>query len=196
MSHFNDQAQEWDDEGKIKLMATLAQKTLQVLKLREPIDMMDFGCGTGLFGLEFADFAKSLVGIDTSEGMLDVFIKKTADANHITSILVDLEKEDCDQTFDLIVSSMAFHHLNNPQKLLGKLKTMLKPGGKIAIVDLDKEDGSFHPDNDAMGVKHFGFAKEEILDWADATELLIDYRIINTLEKDDKKYQQFLAVFS
>ena len=37
---------------------------------------------------------------------------------------------------------------------------MVKPGGFIAISDLDKEDGSFHTED--TGVFHFGFDREEI----------------------------------
>ena len=39
------------------------------------------------------------------------------------------------------------------------------PGGRIALVDLYQEDGSFHGDNDAKGVQHFGFAPRPCRRW-------------------------------
>lgn len=195
MTHFNKEAAEWDSPEKIELMAVLAKNTQEVLKLSEPIDIMDFGCGTGLFGLEIADYAKTLVGVDTSTGMLEVFDKKTEGHNNIQSMLVDLEAESIDNKFDLVVSSMAFHHLNHPNAMITKLKTMLNPGGRLAIVDLDKEDGTFHPNNEEMGVKHFGFDITELQQWADEAGLSLDHHIINSIEKNDKEYRQFLAVF-
>lgn len=196
ISHFNKMAAEWDSPEKIRLMKTLADKTREVLALNEPVDIMDFGCGTGLFGLELANTAKSLVGVDTSKAMLDVFDKKTMGADHIVSINIDLERDTLDQSFDLIVSSMAFHHLSSPMSMIGKLKNILRPGGRLAIVDLDKEDGTFHPDNEGMGVKHFGFAEQEMQVWAQEAGMTLNHTIINELQKNNKIYRQFLAVFS
>jgi len=196
MSHFNDEAANWDDEGKVKMMKLLASQAMKVLKPQNDISIMDFGCGTGLFGLEFTDHAKSLLGIDTSEGMLEVFDKKTQGHDNFTSKNIDLESENLDQKFDLIVSSMAFHHLTNPYDVLVKFKSMINEGGKIAIVDLDKEDGSFHPDNEGMGVKHFGFSKQELESWASDAQLKMEHHFINEIEKNDNNYKQFLAVYS
>jgi len=196
MSHFNDKAAEWDSEGKIKMMALLANKTIEVLKPEKKLDIMDFGCGTGLFGLEMADYARSLLGVDTSSGMLEVFDQKTDSAENIKSQLVDLESETINMSFDLIVSSMAFHHLNQPEKMITTLKNLLNAGGKLAIVDLDEEDGSFHPDNTGMGVKHFGFSKEKLQTWANENGLKLEHHLINQIEKNDRNYAQFLAVFS
>ena len=196
MSHFNEKANDWDDESKVKMMGLLAKKTLEVLDIKKPVDILDFGCGTGLFGLEMVDIANTLVGIDTSEGMLEVFNKKTEGHENIESLLIDLETENYTNKFDLIVSSMTFHHLNNPKEMLTKLKSMLKPKGRIGIVDLDKEDGSFHPDNHKMGVKHFGFSKDELTEWGTLSKLKLDYQIINSIVKGEKQFPQFLAIFS
>lgn len=197
MSHFNHAANSWDSEGKIKLMGRLSENTKKRLDLGErKLDILDFGCGTGLFGLEFIDHAKSILGIDTSEGMLAVFDEKVKEHNHISSKLINLEKEDLDKKFDLVVSSMTFHHLDEPQKAIQKLSKMLNPGGKLAIVDLEKEDGSFHPDPAGMGVKHFGFSQEELEGWAKEANLEVKTCTINEVEKNDRTYQQFLAVFS
>ncbi len=194
-SHFNEMAAVWDSPEKIQLMKRLADKTRKVLNLTESVDMMDFGCGTGLFGLELADKAKTFLGVDTSEGMLDAFNKKTVDADHISSKKLDLEKETIDRSFDLIVSSMAFHHLSSPMSMIGKMKNILRPGGKLAIVDLDKEDGTFHSNNEGMGVKHFGFTELEMQVWAQEAGMTLNHTIINEVYKNNKTYRQFLAVF-
>ena len=91
---------------------------------------------------------------------------------------------------------MAFHHLIDPGAMILKLKGMLKSGGRLAIIDLDKEDGTFHSNPDRMGVKHFGFEKDEICSWAEKAPMKIQYQLINKIEKNDRTYSQFLAVFS
>ena len=196
MSHFNKVANEWDSEGKTKMMQKLASETLKKLALSSKVDMMDFGCGTGLFGLEFIEYAKSLKGIDVSAGMLEGFDRKTDQQTEISSLKLDLEANELEDTFDLIVSSMAFHHLNTPLQVLLKLKKALRAGGKIAIVDLNEEDGSFHPDNEGMGVKHFGFSQAELSLWANKAGLSIEHSFINNIAKNGKEYKQFLAIYS
>lgn len=198
MSHFNEVANEWDSEPKKKLMKVLAEKAIPKLNLSEcsPVKIMDFGCGTGLFGLEFYKYASELVGIDTSSGMLSVFKEKVGSNDRIRILNEDITQTEHREIYDLIVSSMVFHHIEDPKALLDLMKKLVSPNGKIAIVDLVQEDGSFHPDPVKMGVKHFGFSEDELATWADHCQLRLDYQVINSLEKGDKEYQQFLAVFS
>lgn len=195
-SHFDHKAGEWDSEGKVALMGKLAAKTKELVKITPETKIMDFGCGTGLFGLELIDANQSLVGVDTSQGMLEVFDTKTQGHDNISSKLVNLEKESMEGKFDLIVSSMAFHHLDHPEKMVHTLKSLLSENGSMAIVDLEKEDGSFHPSPEEMGVKHFGFSNKEIQAWAESAGLKVEIHHINELEKNDKTYGQFLAHFS
>lgn len=199
MSHFNHEANNWDSPQKIKLMGVLASKTNEILNIDKKIDVLDFGCGTGLFGMEFLDHSNSLLGIDTSEGMLEVFDTKAKGMDHVQSMNVNLEKENVDvieNKFDLIVSSMTFHHLDRPKEILEKLSSLLKEDGQMAIVDLEKEDGSFHPDPKGMGVKHFGFSNEELQAWGNDLGLSVKIQRINSLEKNEKEYAQFLAIYS
>ena len=122
MSHFNESANEWDSENKVTMMQKLASESKKHLNLKKKIDILDFGTGTGLFGLEFSEYINSLLGVDVSEGMLKVFDEKTRDFDFIKSLNIDLEEKNIDQKFDLIISSMAFHHLNKPREVLVKLK--------------------------------------------------------------------------
>lgn len=195
MSHFNEVANEWDNQEKTKMMKLLAQKVLENIHFDKDLKILDFGCGTGLFGLEFEAYTKELLGIDTSDGMLEVFEKKVQGDKRYRTLDINLETDELNEKFDLIVSSMAFHHLNDPEKVLLKLKQSLEKNGKIIIVDLDKEDGTFHPDNEGMGVKHFGFSKEELENWAQKSQLSLNHMMINEIHKNDKVYQQFCATY-
>ena len=196
MNHFNEMANKWDTPEKVEKFKILANKIKTQLGSFSYQSVMDLGCGTGLLGLEFVDENISLLGLDTSEGMLHVFAQKTLDYPQIESLLLNLEEQTIDKKFDLIVSSMAFHHLTNPATMIRKLKGMLNKGGKLAIVDLDEEDGSFHPDPANMGVKHFGFSKNILEKWAQDNQFDLDHSIINTVEKNSRTYDQFLAIFS
>lgn len=194
-THFDSIANEWDSPEKMKLMQDLSVNTLENLELGRDLKILDIGCGTGLFSMSFADFAKEIVGVDTSEGMLKVFKSKSDDKLSIRTINLNLDHENLDETFDFIVSSMAFHHLENPKLVLNKVYQMLNPKGIAVIVDLDKEDGTFHPDNETMGVKHFGFSKEELLLWSQEFKS-VEHKIIHRVVKNDKSYPMFMLKIS
>ena len=61
---------------------------------------------------------------------------------------------------------MAFHHLKDPKAVLSLFKKHLTPSGRVFVIDLDEEDGSFHPDNEGMGVHHFGFSINTMESWS------------------------------
>ncbi len=199
MGHFEEVANEWDSSEKVKLMRELAHSVLNHVEIDQDLRILDFGCGTGLFGLEFLDFASHLHGVDTSSGMLEVFKKKVHGNPRVSIEVKNLEEDGCDleqQDFDLIISSMAFHHLKDPKAMIQKLSSYLSPIGRMLIVDLSEEDGSFHPDPKAMGVYHFGFSKKTLEGWAKEANLNVDVLPIYELSKNGKNYKQFCAVFS
>jgi predicted TPR repeat methyltransferase len=194
MTHFNQVANEWDTPGKVEMMKTLASALRESLDLSGRYSIMDFGCGTGLFGLEFLDQATSLLGVDTSSGMLDVFNKKVSHLDQVESKLIDMETEEFSHRFDLIITSMTFHHLNSPEQMARKLiDNNLNPGGRLVVVDLDQEDGTFHPDNQGMGVKHFGFSKEQLKSWSKGDQFT--HSIIYTVSKNDREYPIFMSIY-
>lgn len=195
MSHFNEVANNWDTEEKIERVTKQAQGIKNKINLESNLDILDFGCGTGLLGFEFINNAKTLLGIDTSDGMLDVFNLKTKDFPNVQSSSINLENENLDRKFDLIVSAMTFHHLYNPENVLMKFSKMLNKNGKIAVIDLESEDGSFHPDNEGMGVQHFGFSENTLISWAKKCNLDIEVSVLDKIKKNNKEYNLFLAIF-
>ena len=63
--------------------------------------------------------------------------------------------------FDLAISLLVLHHLPEPRAALAALHALLRPGGRLALSDLDTEDGNFH-DEEAEGVFHLGFDRDEL----------------------------------
>lgn len=193
MGHFNELSKEWDSPEKIIQNTMYAEKINQHLSFR-PVNILEVGCGTGLLGQQFVHDNSSLLGIDTSEGMLQVFNQKFKDNEKVQSKLLDLETNSISEKFDLILSSMAFHHLKNPEQMIKKLKNNLLSGGVLAVIDLDQEDGSFHPDPKKMGVHHFGFNELQTKEWGVGFKE-VRREIINVIHKNGGEYPVFLALF-
>ena len=163
---FDIKAATWDDNPQRADMAkAIAERIKQTLPLNKNIEAMDFGCGTGLVSVFLAGLVKSITAVDTSRQMLKMLADKLA-KNHIDNITTryaDLTAQvDLNERFDLIFSSMAFHHIEDPSALLRKFFNLLRKGGRFAVSDLDKEDGSFHRDIKAA---HHGFDRDEFSNW-------------------------------
>ena len=119
---------------------------------------MDFGCGTGLLALKLQPLVRSVTGVDSSQGMLDIFNAKIAKMklNNVKTVLVDLYKGDVlTGSYDLVLSNMTLHHIKEIEPLFAQFYKVIAPGGYLCISDLDLDDGQFHEDN--TGVFHFGF---------------------------------------
>ena len=122
------------------------------------MDVLDFGCGTGLLSLALQPHVRTITAVDSSQGMIDVLDAKVKaqDIKNVRTRRVDLEQGDeLPGLFDLAVSSMTFHHIRDTGMLLDRIAGVLIPSGKIAIADLDLDEGMFHDSNE--GVFHFGF---------------------------------------
>jgi len=156
---FDNRAAAWDDKPRrAKLAADVARAICNTVKITQEMDVLDFGCGTGLLTLQFHPLARSVTGIDSSKGMLAVLEEKIREQHltNVTARCIDVEKgESPDGKYDLIVSSMTFHHIREVGPVLEILSSLLKPAGTLAIADLDSDNGKFH--DTPEGVFHNGF---------------------------------------
>ena len=162
--NFDTAALNWDEEPRrVKLAGEIAAAIQENLPLSEEWDGLDFGCGTGLVSLKLAPLLRSMTGIDNSSGMLDRLNKKIEKSGYLNmrTELCDLGKGDLPTgKYHLITSAMTLHHIEKIIPLLQLLKTLLYPGGWVALADLESEDGSFH--DDPTGIFHHGFSSEDL----------------------------------
>ncbi len=161
---FDAAAATWDDNPRrVQLAQTVAQTIRQQIPLRPDMQLLDYGCGTGLVALALQPFVGSVIAADSSLGMLQKLQEKirAAGLTNVTTRQLDLESQDWDgPPVDVIVSSMTFHHLQNPQAVLRKMAALLAPGGFVAVADLDADSEGFH--SDKAGVLHEGFSAQQM----------------------------------
>jgi ubiquinone/menaquinone biosynthesis C-methylase UbiE len=163
---FDEKAATWDEDPfKVNLANDVADAMIKELHPASDMDVLDYGCGSGLVSLRFQPLVKSITGMDSSKKMLEVLqakVRKRSLPNVYTQ-LVDLEQgEKVEARFHIAVTSMTLHHVREPASFFNQLYGLLLLGGQIAVADLDKEDGSFHHDN--TGVLHFGFERSYLKD--------------------------------
>lgn len=161
---FDKAASSWDeDPRRVKLAHEVADAIIKEVCPTKDMDVLDFGCGTGLVMLRIQPYVRNITGADSSAGMLSVLEDKIArlGLDNVSTLLVDFEKgEKISGRYHLIVSSMTLHHVPETAPLLRRLFELLHPAGILCLADLDTEDGTFHPDN--TGVFHFGFDRARL----------------------------------
>jgi ubiquinone/menaquinone biosynthesis C-methylase UbiE len=161
---FDKEAAQWDENpGRVKLAHDVAGAIMKTTEFGRNMEVLDFGCGTGLVTLLLQPFVGSITGADSSKGMLGVLEKKIQQQKltNVRTQFVDFEKgQRVTRAYDLIVSSMTLHHVPDAGALFRQWHELLKPGGRVCFADLDTEDGAFHPDK--TGVFHFGFDREKL----------------------------------
>ena len=156
---FDKEAASWDENpARVKAVKDIAEAIGRQVAITPDMEVLDFGCGTGLLTLQLQPFVRSITGVDSSRGMLDIFNAKIARLQlaHTRTLLCDLDKGDTlSGTYDLIVSSMTLHHIKEVTPLLVQFYRSMKPNGYLCLADLDQDEGQFHENN--TGVFHFGF---------------------------------------
>lgn len=161
---FDKAAPSWDElPRRVRLVADIARTISEEIDLNGGMDVLDFGCGTGLLTFQLQPSVHFIRGVDSSRGMLDVFGAKIQerDLKNIEAFHLDPDEGDViEGKYHLVVSSMAFHHIQNVGPLLDRLHEIILPGGHICIADLDSDDGQFHGDSD--GVFHNGFDRARL----------------------------------
>ena len=110
---------------------------------QKPIKVLDLGCGTGVLSHQILQTFPnaSIVAFDLSPKMLSVCKSKlSAYSERIEYIQGDFDKDDLGDGYDLVVSGLAIHHLNDDKKriLFQKVYDRMKPEGTIFIRELVK----------------------------------------------------------
>ena len=162
---FDQVAGTWDeDPGRVALARAVADAIGRQAGLSPSMDVLDFGTGTGLLALAVQPHVRSVTGADTSAGMLEVFERK-ARARGLDAVrpyrLAGPESLAAAGAFDLIISSMTLHHVADLAALFAQFRALLRTGGRVALADLDTEDGSFHSP-DVTDVHHLGFDRADL----------------------------------
>lgn len=116
------------------------------------IDVLDVACGTGDFSIAIAEAMKKyakghVTGVDLSEGMLEVMKDKVAKAG--LDDLISYETGDCenlrfaDESFDRVTVAFGVRNFENREKGLKEMLRVLKPGGKLVILELSVPSNAF-----------------------------------------------------
>lgn len=120
------------------------KKAIRQLISSNPQNILDVATGTGDFALTSYEILKpeKITGIDISEGMLNIGRKKIEKAGLQDKIeLLNGDSEAIlfdDNTFDAVTVAFGVRNFENLEKGLAEIKRVLKPGGKLIVLEFTK----------------------------------------------------------
>jgi ubiquinone/menaquinone biosynthesis C-methylase UbiE len=134
-----------------------------LLRLLPPLVIADLGAGDGTFSLLLAQSATRVIAVDSSAKMLEVG-REQAQRHGIENIEFrpgDMEELPIeDRAVDLVFFSQSLHHALHPARALQEAARILRPGGRIAILDLAKH--RFEEARELYADEWLGFSEAEL----------------------------------
>lgn len=131
--------------------------------LLPPLEVADLGCGEGYLTIETARWARHVIAVDRSAGVL-ARAKALAARKKCTNISWkkgELEKLPIDDhAVDVALLSQALHHAADPAACVTEAARILKPGGRLLILDLRPHDETWV--REKLGDQWFGFSDEHL----------------------------------
>lgn len=193
--HFNEKAKDWDANEMVnQLSSAIGPLILNQIPLHDRMQVMDFGAGTGLISSHVAPFVNKITAVDISAAMLEKLLAKPALQGKVEAVCQNIMTAPLATQFDLIISAMALHHVEDTEKLLQTFSDHLSSGARIALADLDTEDGNFHP-QDVEGVFHHGFDRDQLKALLEAHGFKdVRFLTAHTVVKNDSRYPIFLVI--
>ncbi len=122
---------------------------------------IDFGCGTGLVGINLLNDFQSVLFLDTSQNMIQQVEQKISHFNiqNAGTLCFDFEKDSLsDFHTDYIFMAQVLLHIKDFKLVLQKMYDVLIPGGHLIIIDFNKNNAI------VSDLVHNGFDQEELID--------------------------------
>ena len=146
MENFDLMAKDYDTEKRADRATVIADEIRRRVDAKKG-SAIEFGCGTGLVGLQLANDFAELTLLDSSVEMVRQATTKLEALSHpaVSALCYDL-LEDVPERMaaDYIFSSLVLHHIKDTTDIFRRFHRILNDGGRLLIVDLDEEDGGFH----------------------------------------------------
>lgn len=198
MDRFSDEAATWDEKpGNADRAREVAAVVRAALPLRPDMTVLEVGGGTGLLSRELVHDIGVATVTDVAPGMVAAAAERLTDPAFVgwRAERFDIEHDPLPpERYDLVLALLALHHMGDVAAVITRTAELLKPGGHLALIDLDHDPGGhFHASvHDFHG--HDGFSRDSVRRWlTDAGYVDVAISSAGTVVKEDGEYPMFLA---
>lgn len=163
LAFFGRVAGEW---AKLRKELFGSEFTARALLALLPSDwrVADFGSGTGNAAEILAPYVRRMVLIDQSEPMLRAARECLAEYDNVEYVHAKAQSTGLDTaSADAATCILVLHHLEEPDAVVREMARVVRPGGKVLIVDMVEHDRTIY--RHTMGHVHLGFSSDQISDF-------------------------------
>jgi len=158
---FEMMADRYDTPERIQIAKVSSNAIREYVVDAKSKNAIDFGCGTGLVGMNLLNDFNSMLFLDTSQNMIHQIEQKISSSNiqNAATLCFDVEKDSLtDLHADYIFMAQVLLHINDFDLVLSRLYETLEKDGHLIIVDFDKNEKI------ASDMVHNGFDQAELTD--------------------------------
>jgi len=174
-TYFRRHAAEWDAIRSLHIPEGEVERAIQkLLPKRKVHDLLDLGTGTGRMLQLCAAHVERAVGVDLSREMLAVARANLDGQDYRNCSLRRAPAEHLpfgNASFDVVLSHMVLHFLPDPEQVIHEAARVLRPRGRLILVDFAPHDATL------LGPDHAhrwpGFSDERINGWMEAAGLVV-----------------------
>lgn len=174
--YFADNAADWDTIRALHLAdGAVETAILAAIGERRFDSLLDLGTGTGRLLELLAPLYSRAVGIDASTDMLAV-ARANLDRAGVANAQIRLgdiyHLPLSRDSFDVVTVHQVLHYLDDPERAIAEAARVLRPGGRLLIVDFAPHQLEFLRERHAH--RRLGFGQETVGQWIDAAGLAVD----------------------
>lgn len=163
---FRTAAGQWD-QLRAELFGDRAELGALAGLLDEHWTVADLGCGTGRLAEALAPFVGRVIALDESAEMLAAARSRLSHHANVDIKAGSLEALPLpDASLDAALVTLVLHHIADPAPVLAEARRVLKPGGRLLIVDMTPHDRTEY--RQRMGHAWLGFGAEQLAGWLTA----------------------------
>jgi trans-aconitate methyltransferase len=121
--------QNWDPKqyaANARFVAELGRPVLDLLAPKSGERILDLGCGDGALSLELARYGCDVVGVDSSERMVEAARSSGVEARYMDGAALQFSGE-----FDAVFSNATLHWIKAPEAVISGVWRALRPGGRF-----------------------------------------------------------------
>jgi len=170
----------------------LAEALIKVLNYKV---VADLGAGEGTLAQLLAQRAEKVIAVDLSPKMVE-FGQNLAVQNGLSNLeyrIGDIETPPIDNSsLDLAVLSQALHHAEHPQRALDAAFRILKPGGRLIVLDLLLH--TFEEAREMYADRWLGFSESDLATMMEKSGFVQIETVVADRESEAPKFQTLLGI--